>query len=374
MKLTGLIKFVAGSALAFSAIQASAQAESPTLKIGDRAPAISVEVWLRGQPVEKFENGKVYVLDFWATWCGGCIMSFPHISGIAEKYQDKVSFSSIDTYEDIDGSDEDPVDKVKRFLETPEAKKLTLSIAVDGSDNSMRDNWIMPLRRKGLPTTYVIDQEGKIAWIDVNLDNLDWVLGEVLAKRWDRESAAKRMERRDAIEDKLFASFRDESGDNTQLYQQMLLDVERFENDFSDRKDLVAFYKFMILMKLDRAKLPELLDQMANDPRSKYLNLSDVAGLSMRESDLSQKTYESVARVLERCLENPHPQPNTCGENSTTYERLAAAYYAAGDASNAVDAIEKSISLASEEGISDDQVKGLEESLKKYKGTVASAK
>src|SRR5581483_9664469 len=77
--------------------------DHPTLKIGDPAPPIHVQTWLRGQPVERFEKGKVYVLDFWATWCGGCIMSFPHISGIAEKYKDRVTFSSIDTKENVDG-------------------------------------------------------------------------------------------------------------------------------------------------------------------------------------------------------------------------------------------------------------------------------
>ena len=38
-----------------------------TLKIGDPAPPLKVEKWLKGGPLERFEKGKVYVLEFWAT-------------------------------------------------------------------------------------------------------------------------------------------------------------------------------------------------------------------------------------------------------------------------------------------------------------------
>src|SRR5262245_48952293 len=109
-----------------------------TLKIGDPAPPIKVQAWVRGKPVTQFEKGKVYVLDFWATWCGGCIVSFPKISAIAEKYKDKVIFTAVDTYEEIgDTKVPDPVAKVTEFLKTDKGQKLKLEVCVDGNTKSM---------------------------------------------------------------------------------------------------------------------------------------------------------------------------------------------------------------------------------------------
>jgi len=40
-------------------------------------------------------NEKVAVLDFWATWCGPCRMMSPIVENLAEKYQGKVAFGSV---------------------------------------------------------------------------------------------------------------------------------------------------------------------------------------------------------------------------------------------------------------------------------------
>src|SRR5262245_23571807 len=194
-----------------------------TLKIGDAAPPMKVQAWVRGQPVTQFEKGKVYVLDFWATWCGGCIVSFPKISAVAEKYKDQVVFTSIDTYEEIgDRKVADPVAKVTEFLKKDKGQKLKLDVCDYGNTKSMWDAWIKPLRRAGLPTTVVIDQEGKIAWIDVNLDHLSWVLDQVLAKKWDREKAAAVMQQKDAVEDMMFKLFRSKGDDHVKACQALL--------------------------------------------------------------------------------------------------------------------------------------------------------
>lgn len=38
------------------------------LHLGDPAPSLSVSDWIKGEKIERFEPGKIYVIDFWATW------------------------------------------------------------------------------------------------------------------------------------------------------------------------------------------------------------------------------------------------------------------------------------------------------------------
>src|SRR5690349_1288193 len=71
--------------------QASAE---PTLNIGDKAPTLEISEWVslgkeRFKPVKTFQPGKVYVVEFWATWCGPCIAMMPHIASMQEKYIDQ---------------------------------------------------------------------------------------------------------------------------------------------------------------------------------------------------------------------------------------------------------------------------------------------
>jgi len=368
MKTTMIIRSGVAAALIFLAGTVQAQFNtSPTLKIGDAAPAFKVKTWLRGEQVKQFEKGKVYVIDFWATWCGGCIASFPHISAIGEKYKDKVSFSSVSVYEAIDSSKVDPVTKVTQFLKTPRGQNLKLSVAVDDTDNSMWDAWIKPLRRAGLPTTYVIDQEGKIAWLDVNLDHLDWVLQQVLAKTWNREKAAAAMQAKDALEDKMISLYRDQSKDKTKGFQEMLNMALAFEQQYPDRKDAVAFGKFWALAELDKTKIPALLEEMAANPLSRYINLSDAYGLTLRRKDLTKRDYTAVAKVQERCLQNEHPGTGFGGKSMKAYEELAATYNKAGNTVKAVSSIEKAIAMAQTEKVAPEQIKKLKATLSKYK-------
>jgi len=358
--------------IGFVVVTFSARAQfnmNPTLKIGDPAPPLKVAGWVRGNGLSGFEKGKVYVVDFWATWCGGCIASFPHISFIADKYKDKVKFISVDSYEDeIIKKGGDIAKTVAEFLKTPQGQRLSLDVCIDGNENTMYENWVKPLRRQGFPTTFIIDGEGKIAWVDVNLDHLDWVLGQVVTKKWDKAKAADVMQQRDAIEDRFFKAFQEKDAEiKKKQYQEILTASENLEKQYPDRKDAVSFYKLMALNELDKERVPAQLEEMATNPLSRNINMSDGVGLTLRRTDLSKVDYAAIAKVQERLLLNEHNGTGFGGKTVSSYQGLAKTYSLLGDFKKAIDNQQKAIELAKQEKTPADQIKKLMADLESYK-------
>src|SRR5689334_10480528 len=70
-----------------------------SLVLGMPAPPIKVGKWVKGAPINEFKLGNIYVVDFWATWCGWCIKGFPELNRIAKKYNGKVTVIGIDVWE-----------------------------------------------------------------------------------------------------------------------------------------------------------------------------------------------------------------------------------------------------------------------------------
>ena len=69
---------------------ATAVSFAQTLGPGSKAPNLDIKTWFKGSPVKSFEKGKVYVVEVWATWCGPCIASMPHISELARNNKDEI--------------------------------------------------------------------------------------------------------------------------------------------------------------------------------------------------------------------------------------------------------------------------------------------
>lgn len=81
-KQVGIVVFIT----MLSVLIVQAQDKPKQLALGSPAPPLYIQSWLKGEPVNQLEKGKVYVVEFWATWCGPCIAGMPHLSEVAEKF------------------------------------------------------------------------------------------------------------------------------------------------------------------------------------------------------------------------------------------------------------------------------------------------
>jgi thiol-disulfide isomerase/thioredoxin len=152
----------------------------PALTIGDAAPRLTIARFLKGTPFTAFQPNKVYVVEFWATWCGPCRQTMPHLTALQQKYK-AVTILGVSV------SEPDPA-AVKPFVQQM-GKQIGYAIATDNAQNTMGKNWLAASGQAGIPVAFVVNKEGRIAWIGNPL-NLEAPLQQVLAGRWDIRKAA----------------------------------------------------------------------------------------------------------------------------------------------------------------------------------------
>src|ERR1700730_3262325 len=161
-------------------------AQSTTLNIGDSAPLLRLLGWIKGTPVKRFEEGNVYVVELCATWCKPCIAAMPHLSALAGEYKDRVTVFGIDVYEKKTTS----IEKVKAFVDSM-GHRMDYRVAAEDS-NFIVDDWLHASGEHGIPRTFVVNAEGRLAWIGHPKD-LDKVLTKIVSNTWDiKEALAKR--------------------------------------------------------------------------------------------------------------------------------------------------------------------------------------
>lgn len=171
--------------LIFSALQAQ-KAERQLLSVGDPAPPLKVFKWVMGTPVNELSKDRVYVVEFGATWCAPCAAAIPKLSALAEKYKDDLTVTSFFVMEKNVGPNKDKLD----YINTVEnyvrkrADKIKYSVAVDGLDKEMEIAWLRASGNISVPQSFVIDRNGKIAYIGTNFTDLTSVIESVLSKEY----------------------------------------------------------------------------------------------------------------------------------------------------------------------------------------------
>ncbi len=151
--------------------------QSQNLQPGDHAPEVVIQHWINSKPIEELPDDKFIFLDFWATWCGPCIQSIPHIDSLITQFRDKVIFINI--------SDEKP-ERVSEFLEKRDLKSY---VVTDNFGKTHKNFFI-----ESIPHTVLISPDKIILWrghaLNINAEMMDAFIKEYLiASKSNTESS-----------------------------------------------------------------------------------------------------------------------------------------------------------------------------------------
>lgn len=134
----------------FIALAVPAHCLSAAVKAGDTAPALGTTTSYNtktGGAVEIRDlRGKVVLVDFWATWCGPCVASIPHLKELHEQYAEQ----GLVVIGHTDGSSRG----LDAFLKQ---KEIPYIITVGPN---IGDDWGV----SGIPHAFLVDVDGTVAW------------------------------------------------------------------------------------------------------------------------------------------------------------------------------------------------------------------
>ncbi len=162
--LTAGVAFCAALALPLTAsAEAAPEAADAVAPNPDAPVTLSSEglppIWLQGEPVRGFDKGKLYIFEFWATWCGPCLQAMPHMEALHQTIKDRKDITIVG----VNVMDETPSDRLMGFLKS---KKITPSYAMaadDGRDGPVAKNWLAPLKINGIPHALAV-RDGVVLW------------------------------------------------------------------------------------------------------------------------------------------------------------------------------------------------------------------
>jgi thiol-disulfide isomerase/thioredoxin len=350
-------------------------ASAQTLSIGDNAPAMDVSKWVKGEKIDKLDKDQTYVVEFWATWCGPCKISIPHITELQNKYKDKgVKFIGVSVWE----QDQKAVEPFVKQM----GDKMGYSVALDQlakeddpQSGKMAKNWMTASESQGIPTAFLV-KSGKIAWIGHPM-KLDKPLEKVVEPGFElarfiseeREQQVKEKAKEKEQEKKLEALGEklQKLGQNASKKQILAVFNEAIAES-PDLEEMLAPNKYILMlgegdkgasaygMKLVEGAFKdnsEALNQIA------WINLDPDGDIpeDKRDHKLALKAAQKANDLAK-------------GENGAILDTLGLAYFKTGDVVKALEVQEKAVKLTPD----GDGAAEMKARLNQYKKAVADKK
>jgi thiol-disulfide isomerase/thioredoxin len=325
------------------------------LMVGDTAPKLQAGSWIQGEPVHGFDTNHIYIVEFWATWCGPCVGSIPHLNELREKFKDKgVIVIGMDVWD----SDEAVAPFVKKM-----GDKMTYRVALDDKshdpDGFMSSNWWKRgVNHHGIPTAFIIGQDGRIAWIGHPLSLNEQILNDIVSGKYDLAKAAveykKELEENDrfqALQEELFSAVKQKQWDAAESALKRISEMYPKSQGFTSTRLKVLLGQ----KKLDEAF--QFAESFSNAHSTNDVWQNELAWTIATSDNADQRCLDLAKKMAE------HAVQLTEGKNAGTLDTLARVQFRLGSKTEAIATEEKAFGVETNQSEKDD----LEKTLASYR-------
>jgi thiol-disulfide isomerase/thioredoxin len=363
---------------ALTAFLFTGAAGAADLEVGSPAPPLNIEKWIAGEPVV-LADGKdknIYVVESWATWCGPCIRTTPHMTKLAKTFEKqgvKVIGVSIDG-ENTRSNVEPFVKKMGKKMDytvaldrlpaeesdqEEEKKDETPSKEAGGKDPATAkkepttsQRYLEAAQVGGIPHAFIVGKDGKIAWHGHPMDGLDRKIAEMVGDKDYAERAKKIEDLREKIGSAFEAEKLDEALGGIEELQKLepndSLYRLRYHVLLVRKKDApaAALVGAQVLKSVDD---PEVLNEFS------WGILTDEEMDGVRDTRLALDVAKKANDL-------------TGGKDWSIVDTYARALFDTGDKKSAISEQKKAITLAEEAKIDSESMTNLKDSLDRYEG------
>ena len=342
------------SLLCGSTLASGATSSAPNLQVGDPAPALEPMAWVKGGPVSEFETGHIYVVMFFATWCGMSQAAMPMMSELAREHAGDVTIVGVNVREEENA--QPTLDAVTEFVEKKGSSMDYIVAMDDPNKKPMWNRWMVAAGSYGIPTAFIIGRDGRLVYMGYAMDDQSqYPFGAALADALigDSDIAAAR-----ALQQEIHGDTAQRLADMALLLPvQEAMEHKNFALAVEEADRVIAQHpryasrlfsdKLVAMLRLDENAAVEFARQQAGNQvlRDYYGVSSDaaywgsVAGIVSREDGLSRDIYDQALAWLESAVS---ADPTDLGG----VMMLAALEHRLGDDESAVSTQKKAIALA----------------------------
>ncbi len=357
-------KFMIGMGLLVAVVAVRAGAQD-ALTVGSKAPKLAVSEWVKGEAVDGFKPGNLYVVEFWATWCGPCKTSIPHLTELQKKYP-KVNFIGVSILEE-DFSGVEPF--VKEMGEKMDYRVAIDQVAAGESANEgkMAQGWMTAAGENGIPTSFIIDGDGMVAWIGHPME-LDKPLEAVVAGTWNREEAASRRKAAKAGEQKMGVLMgKLQQAGSAKAAVGLLPEIEELIAADPEGSGQLSNLKFQILLATEPDKAASYASELTKSPLAENVQFLNYLAWTLIDPAAGRKPSKaalaSVVEVATKACEASD------WKDGSILDTLAYAEYLSGDLKKALEHQELAVKLSGDEAQAE-----MTERLEKYRKEAGGSK